>query len=48
MNRRNELTETDVRELRANIYGECTENNWSACRENWLIEHQPEGVEVWS
>ena len=42
-------SEAEVRQLRANIYGECTENNWVYCKEKWMMpeniqwlkEHQP-------
>jgi hypothetical protein len=31
-----QLTEDEIRALRANIYGECTDGNWLACREKWM------------
>lgn len=43
------MNETQVRKLRAAIYGECTDNNWENCKDHWmrpdqiewLKEHQP-------
>lgn len=36
------ITEEEVRALRAGIYGECTDSNWSHVREKWLT---PENVQ---
>ena len=30
------ITEVEVRKLRAIVYGECSDDNWSNCRENWM------------
>lgn len=37
-----EISETEVRALRAAIYGECTDNNWEHCRDKWMT---PENVQ---
>jgi len=44
-----QLTETEIRQLRDNIFGPSKDNNWEACREHWmrpadvawLLKHQP-------
>jgi hypothetical protein len=30
------ISEQTVRSLRAIIYGECSDSNWEACKENWM------------
>lgn len=35
-------TEAVVRAWRAKVYGECTDENWEAVRENWM---KPENIE---
>ena len=47
------LTEAEVHQLRANIYGECSDGNWGYCKDawmepqnvKWLLDHQPKKVE---
>jgi hypothetical protein len=29
-------SEATVRQLRAIVYGECSDGNWEACKEHWL------------
>jgi hypothetical protein len=36
-----EMTEAEVRALRAKVYGECSDKNWECCRERWM---EPENV----
>jgi len=48
-----EISEVQARRLRANIYGECSDNNWSYCNDNWtepqnfkwLLDHQPKNIQ---
>lgn len=30
------MTEAEIRALRAKVYGECTDINWIAVRDNWM------------
>jgi hypothetical protein len=34
--------EAEVRRLRDNIYGPCTDNNWENCKDKWM---QPERIQ---
>ena len=31
-------SDTELRKLRANVYGECSDKNWEHCREEWARE----------
>lgn len=37
----NTMTPAEVRALRAQVYGECSDNNWLACEAKWLL---PENI----
>lgn len=45
-------SEKDVRQLRANIYGECTDESWKQIKHNWmrpdsirfLLDYQPDQI----
>lgn len=30
------MSEVDVRKLRAQVYGECSDKNWEEVRHNWM------------
>lgn len=34
-------SEGAVSRMRANVYGECTEQNWRACKDKWM---EPENI----
>jgi hypothetical protein len=36
------MSEQEVRKLRANIYGECTDKNWAYCKDAWM---KPENIQ---
>lgn len=48
-------TESEVRQLRDNIYGPQSEKEWQACKHHWLADdqiywlkrHQPQDVQAW-
>ncbi len=40
------ISESEVRKLRDNIYGPCTDKNWEECKVHWMHEDAIEWLRV--
>lgn len=40
------LSESEVRKLRAAIYGECTDKTWNSCKENWMTKENIQWLQL--